>query len=105
MTTIQVTTRGGETRSIDAPENVTLMEAIRDSGFHELLALCGGGCACATCHVHIDPSCADALPAMSADEDELLSSSNHRTECSRLSCQIRLVPGMPSLAVTIAPED
>ncbi len=81
------------------------MEAIRDGGFDELLALCGGCCSCATCHVYVDPEFASFLPALSADEDDLLDSSSHRQANSRLSCQINLTDGIPALKVTIAPED
>jgi 2Fe-2S ferredoxin len=81
------------------------MEIIRDSGFDELLALCGGCCSCATCHVYADPSFAGALPAMSEDENDLLDSSDHRTGESRLSCQIAFSEALDGLRVTIAPED
>ena len=78
MPKLIVTTREGETSEIDVADGLTVMEAIRDNGFDELLALCGGCCSCATCHVHIDPSFQDKLPAMSEDEDDLLESSDHR---------------------------
>ena len=81
------------------------METIRDNGFDELLALCGGCCSCATCHVHIDPSYMDKLPEMDMDEDDLLESSDHRNEYSRLSCQIPITDTLDGLKVTIAPED
>jgi hypothetical protein len=51
------------------------MEAVRQAGFDELQALCGGSCSCATCHVYIEGA---DLPPMSADEDDLLDSSDHR---------------------------
>jgi 2Fe-2S ferredoxin len=105
MPKLIVTTREGETREIDADAGLTVMEAIRDDGIDELLALCGGCCSCATCHVYIDPAFADRLPAMSEDENELLDSSDHRNETSRLSCQLRLVDGLDGLKVEIAPED
>ena len=81
------------------------MEAIRDNGFDELLALCGGCCSCATCHVHVDPAFKDKLPPMSEDEDDLLESSDHRVETSRLSCQIEFTAELDGLKVKIAPED
>jgi len=80
-------------------------EAIRDNGFDELLALCGGCCSCATCHVHVDPAFKDKLPPMSEDEDDLLESSDHRVETSRLSCQIEFTAELDGLKVKIAPED
>jgi 2Fe-2S ferredoxin len=60
------------------------MEIIRDFGVDELLALCGGFCSCSTCHVHVDPAFADRLPPMNEDENNLLDSSDHRDEQSRL---------------------
>jgi 2Fe-2S ferredoxin len=69
------------------------------------LALCGGCCSCATCHVHVDPDFAALLPPMSEDENDLLDSSDHRNETSRLSCQIHLTAALDGLRVTIAPED
>ena len=105
MATITVITRDGTERQVEADTNLTLMEVIRDNGFDELLALCGGCCSCATCHVHIDPEFADKLPAMSEDEDDLLDSSDHRDDCSRLSCQVQMSEALDGLRVTIAEED
>ena len=100
-----VTTRSGETREVEAAAGLTVMEAIRDNGFDELLALCGGCCSCATCHVHVDPAFAELLPPLTADEDDLLDSSDDRTETSRLSCQVPFTPELDGLRVTIAKED
>lgn len=105
MPKLIVTTREGETSEVDVKSGLTVMEAIRDNGFDELLALCGGCCSCATCHVHVDDSFTDRLPAMSEDEDDLLESSDHRAETSRLSCQIPFTDDLDGLKVTIAPED
>ena len=105
MPRLIVTTRAGETSEIEVADGLTVMEAIRDNGFDELLALCGGCCSCATCHVHVDPAFADRLPPMSEDEDDLLESSDHRVATSRLSCQIPFGAGLDGLKVTIAPED
>jgi len=105
MPKLVVVTREGEESTIDVDDGVTVMEAIRDNGFDELLALCGGCCSCATCHVMIDPAFTDKLPAMSEDEDDLLESSDHRAETSRLSCQIPFTDALDGLKVTIAPED
>jgi 2Fe-2S ferredoxin len=105
MPRLVVTNREGATSEIAVGDGLTVMEAIRDNGFDELLALCGGCCSCATCHIHVDPAFADKLPKMSEDEDDLLESSDHRTETSRLSCQIPLTADLDGLHVTIAPED
>ncbi|MES2300516.1 MAG: 2Fe-2S iron-sulfur cluster-binding protein [Pseudomonadota bacterium] len=105
MPKIVVVNRAGEEQSVDADAGLSVMEAIRDNGFDELLALCGGCCSCATCHVYIDPAFADKLPAMSEDENDLLDSSDHRNETSRLSCQVQITGELDGLRVTIAPED
>jgi len=105
MPQITVINQSGEETAIDAPTGRTLMEVIRDNGFDELLALCGGCCSCATCHVHIDTSFMDKVPAMSEDENDLLDSSDHRNEFSRLSCQVPVTDALEGLRVTIAQED
>ena len=105
MPKLIVVDRAGTEKTIDAQTGLTLMEAIRDNGFDELLALCGGCCSCATCHVYVDPAFADKLPPMSEDENDLLESSDHRNETSRLSCQVPLTAAMDGLKVSIAAED
>ncbi|MDB5706029.1 MAG: ferredoxin [Sphingomonas bacterium] len=105
MPKLIVVTREGEEREIMGETGLSVMEAIRDAGIDEVLALCGGCCSCATCHVHVDPEFAAKLPKMSADEDDLLDSSSDRDERSRLSCQIELTDALDGLKVTIAAED
>ena len=105
MPRLVVTNREGATSEIEVSDGLTVMEAIRDNGFDELLALCGGCCSCATCHVVVDPAFADKLPKMSEDEDDLLESSDHRDENSRLGCQMPFTADLDGLRVTIAQED
>jgi 2Fe-2S ferredoxin len=105
MPNLIVVTREGEENVVEASSGLSVMELIRDAGIDELLALCGGCCSCATCHVHVDPEWAEKLPKMSADEDDLLDSSDHRVANSRLSCQIPFEPALDGMRVTIAPED
>ena len=105
MPKLIVVTRGGGTREIVGETGLSVMEVIRDAGIDELLALCGGCCSCATCHVHVDSDYADKLPAMSDDENELLAISDDRDESSRLSCQIPFTDALDGMVVTIAKED
>lgn len=105
MAKLIVVNRAGEETTIEAEAGLSVMEIIRDNGFDELLALCGGCCSCATCHVHVDPSFADKLPAMSEDENDLLDSSDHRDATSRLSCQLQMTSALDGLKVRIAEED
>lgn len=105
MPKLIVVTREGNETVLEAEAGLSVMEVIRDGGIDELLALCGGCCSCATCHVFVDPSFAGQLNPMSEDENDLLDSSDHRNDQSRLSCQIQLTPALDGLRVTIAPED
>ena len=105
MGRIHVTLRNGDEREIVAHEGMTVMEAIRDAGIDELLALCGGCCSCATCHVHVSSEWFDKLSPVSGDEDDLLDSSDDRDGYSRLSCQIPFTQALDGLRVTVAQED
>ena len=105
MPELNVITRDGAQQTINASADSSVMEAIRDSGFDELLALCGGCCSCATCHVYVDPAFAQSLPPVSDDESDLLDGSPHRNDHSRLSCQVMMTEALSGLTITIAPED
>lgn len=105
MPKLVIVTRDGEEKAIEGEAGLSVMEIIRDNGVDELLALCGGCCSCATCHVHVDAAFMDKLPALSDDENDLLDSSDHRNEYSRLSCQLRFSEDLDGLRVIIAPED
>lgn len=105
MPQLNIVTRDGAERTIEARAGWSVMENIRDNGFDELLALCGGCCSCATCHVHVDAEWIAKVGPRKADEDDLLDTSDHKTEASRLSCQILVNAELDGLCVTIAPED
>jgi 2Fe-2S ferredoxin len=105
MANLTIIGRDGSEKTIEGKTGWSVMENIRDAGFDELLALCGGNCSCATCHVHVDGQWLDSLPAMGPDEDDLLDTTDHRAPNSRLSCQLEFGPDYDGLRVRIAPED
>ena len=105
MPKLIVVTRDGEERELMGETGLSVMEVIRDAGIDEILALCGGCCSCATCHVHVDPEFAAKLKPMSEDENDLLESSSDRNETSRLSCQIQMTAALDGIKVKIAEED
>jgi 2Fe-2S ferredoxin len=105
MPKLTIAAYDGSQRTVEGESGLSVMEIIRENGFEDLVALCGGCCACATCHVYVDPAFADRLPPMSEEENELLDSSSHRQPGSRLSCQIPFDPALDGLSVQIAPED
>lgn len=105
MPSLIVFDRSGTQHHLVAMDGQTVMETIRDAGLDELLALCGGCCSCATCHIHVDAAFAGHLPAIGEDENDLLDSSDHRDARSRLSCQLRMTAPLSGLRVIIAQED
>lgn len=104
MVAIVLVDRSGAAHKLELPEDRTLMEGIREAGYDELLALCGGCCACATCHVYIDDVFADQLPAISEDESDLLDSSENRRPNSRLACQLQTPGVLDGATITIVAE-
>jgi ferredoxin, 2Fe-2S len=99
---LEVTDRHGQPHTLEVETGDTLMEVLRDEGFG-VEAVCGGCCACATCHVYVP----QALSAERGEiEGELLASTAHfNADASRLSCQIILREADDGLAVTVAPEE
>jgi len=105
MPRLNIVTRAGEAHEVAGRSGWSVMENIREHGFDELLALCGGCLSCATCHVHVDEEWLPSLAKMSEDEDDLLESSDARAANSRLSCQIPFTAALDGMRVQIAPED
>ena len=104
MPQLVVVSREGTRRAVEGEAGLSVMEVIRDNGFDELLALCGGACACATCHVYVGEDWIGRMPTLGADEDALLETADFRREDSRLACQIPFEAELDGLEVTIAPE-
>lgn len=100
-----VIARDGSRGTLAAAGGISLMEALRDAGYDDLLALCGGCCSCATCHVIVEQGAEHLRSVGSADEDDLLDSSDHRGVGSRLSCQLILGADANGIVVRIAEED
>ena len=100
---ILVTDGHGVEHEIEATEGWTVMEMIRDAGL-PIKAECGGSCVCATCHVLVDASWTDKLPAKGEEEIDMLDLALEVFENSRLSCQIEFEPEMDGLKVTLAPD-
>ncbi|MBB5687870.1 2Fe-2S iron-sulfur cluster-binding protein [Sphingobium boeckii] len=105
MGNLIVTDRSGQEHNLQAAEGLSVMEAIRDGGMDQLLALCGGCCSCATCHVYVEDGYDNRFGPMTEDENDLLDSSDHRTAQSRLSCQLIVNGEQGPIKLTIAPED
>jgi 2Fe-2S ferredoxin len=105
MTAIVVVRRDRSELAINATYGQSLMLALRDGGFEEILAVCGGCCSCGSCHVYAEDEWFPLLGAATGGEQVLLNGLEHRRDASRLSCQIVMRPELSGLRITIAPEE
>jgi 2Fe-2S ferredoxin len=95
----------GTSREVNILPRSSAMSGAVQSGVQGILAECGGSCACATCHVYVDESCIDLLPAMESLEDDLLEAvASERRPTSRLSCQIKLTAELDGKLILHIPE-
>jgi 2Fe-2S ferredoxin len=62
---------------------------------------CGGACACATCHVYVEPEWMPAVGKRSAMEEDMLDFAFDVRDSSRLSCQIKVSPALDGLKVRV----
>jgi len=89
----------GQSRTVEAEEGSTVMEAAIRNDVPGIEAECGGACACATCHVYVDEAWVEKLPKPESMEEDMLDFAyDVRTE-SRLSCQIRVTAQVDGLVV------
>lgn len=90
----------------DATPGESLMELAKANGVDGILGDCGGGCACATCHVYVDPEWMATVGAPDDIEEMTLDmvADVHKPN-SRLSCQVRVSPALDGLRMTVAPGE
>ena len=101
MGVIKVRDPKGETHVLEAVEGWRVMELIRLHGL-PIDAICGGACACATCHVHVSPEWATRLHPARDEEEAMLDSLPVTEPTSRLSCQLIWDQHLDGLEVTLA---
>lgn len=85
---------------IDVKTGLTVMEGAVKNNIPGIDADCGGACACATCHVYVDPAFMDKVGKPSAMEQSMLDFAENVKETSRLSCQIKVRDDLDGLRVT-----
>ncbi len=106
MSDITVIGLNGEAQEVSFEPGDSLMEVLRDAGYEEIIAMCGGCCSCATCHVHIENQADFELPPIEEDEELLVSmADNYQADASRLSCQLTLNDEQTGLRVQIIETD
>ncbi|HMO68562.1 MAG TPA: 2Fe-2S iron-sulfur cluster-binding protein [Novosphingobium sp.] len=104
ITVSMIDTDGVEQVLSGLPSGGSLMAAARDAGVKGILADCGGGCDCGTCHVLVDPDWIARVGAPNELEAGTLDLMvpDHVEGRSRLSCQIELTPQLDGLRVVVA---
>ena len=103
MTKIVVTDRQGKVIELTAELGMSLMEIIRDAGM-DIEAACGGGCACATCHIYVENEWVPKLIKADEDEESMLDQAFDVKSNSRLGCQIQFTQDLDGIKVELAPE-
>lgn len=90
----------GASRTVDADNGLTVMEAAIRNDVPGIEAECGGACSCSTCHVYIADDWVERLPPVSPMEEDMLDFAYDVRTTSRLSCQIKVVDEIDGLTVT-----
>ena len=89
----------GSEHLIEVPAGTSVMRAAVDNNVPGIDGDCGGECACATCHVYVDPAWLEKTGERTISENELLNFASTAQENSRLACQIRMDDGLDGLRV------
>jgi len=91
----------GTSQVIEAAPGVTVMEAAKLNNIPGIEAECGGACACATCHVYIEPEWRDKVGSPKETEEDMLDFAFDVRDESRLSCQIKVTKELDGLVVRV----
>jgi 2Fe-2S ferredoxin len=89
----------GAEHAVEVKSGLSVMEGAIKNNVPGIDADCGGACACATCHVYVDPAWADKVGTPSAMEESMLDFAENVEPNSRLSCQIRVTDELDGLTV------
>jgi len=91
---------GGETKEVDAPLGLSVMEIAHKNNI-DLEGACEGALACSTCHVIVEDKFYEGLDEASEDEEDMLDLAFGLTHTSRLGCQIIMSDELDGLVVTL----
>jgi 2Fe-2S ferredoxin len=89
----------GERHQVQATVGMTVMEAAVQNRVPGIDAECGGACACATCHVYIEPDWQEAVGPAERMEEDMLDFAFDVRPNSRLSCQIKVTEALNGLVL------
>ena len=91
----------GKSHTIDVKSGLSVMEGAVQNNIPGIDADCGGGMACATCHVYVKEEWFDKLPAKEDGEEDMLDMAFEPKQNSRLSCQLVVSDDLDGLEVNI----
>ena len=91
----------GTEHRVEVPVGLSVMRGAVDNNVPGVDADCGGQCACATCHVYVDPAWFDKIdePVPDSLEASMLGFAAAAEPNSRLSCQIKMRDELDGLIV------
>ena len=89
----------GKTHNVEVPSELSVMEGAIQNNIPGIDADCGGGMACATCHVYVKEDWFNKLPEKAIGEDDMLDQAYKPNSSSRLSCQITVSDELNGLVV------
>lgn len=101
MAKITFVSSDGEHTQIETENGTTLMLAATKRGVKGIIAECGGGCSCATCHVYISEAWLEKVGKPDPMEEVILDQAPNRDSNSRLSCQIDVTEELDGLVVMV----
>ena len=101
MPKITYITADNQTHTIDVENGLTVMEGAVQNDIPGIDADCGGGMACATCHVYVAEEWFNKLPKKEDGEEDMLDMAFEPKKNSRLSCQIIVSDELDGLKVNI----
>ena len=99
MPKIKYVEHNGKEHEVEVPAGWSVMEGAVKNLIPGIDADCGGACACATCHVFVDPAWAARMPPKEDMEVTMLDFAPDVEPSSRLSCQIKVTPELDGLVV------
>ena len=101
MAKIIYNTHDSKIHTIDVQNGLSVMEGAVQNDIPGIDADCGGGMACATCHVYVKEDWWDKLPNKEDGEEDMLDMAHEPNKFSRLSCQIIVSDELDGLEVSI----
>ena len=93
--------RDGNSKTVDVENGLSVMEGAVQNDIPGIDADCGGGMACATCHVYVKEEWLDKLPKKEDGEEDMLDMAFEPKKNSRLSCQLIVSDKLDGLIVDI----